>query len=205
MTTHKKFTLNDGSVLEIIHDDSPESPREWGNNGIMVCFHGNYNLGDYKDHDYKSADYDGWDGLRKQIEEDHDVVVILPLYLYDHSGITIATTPFGCRWDSGQVGWIFASRKSLKEGGHADDVDVDKVKTWLKGEVETYDQYLRGDIFGYQLYAPPPSPCETCGHVNEAEEIDACWGFYGDDILTNGMLDHFTPEQRAELEALAKL
>ena len=31
-------------------------------------------------------------------------VVILPLYLHDHSGLTMNTSGFHCPWDSGQVG-----------------------------------------------------------------------------------------------------
>ena len=41
--------------------------------------------------------------------EQMDGMVILPLYLYDHSGITMNTCGFSCPWDSGQVGWIYAS------------------------------------------------------------------------------------------------
>lgn len=39
-------------------------------------------------------------------------VVMLPLYLYDHGGITINTTGFHCPWDSGQVGWIHTTVKN---------------------------------------------------------------------------------------------
>ena len=38
-------------------------------------------------------------------------IIILPLYLYDHSGISMKTTPFSCQWDSGQVGWIYVEKK----------------------------------------------------------------------------------------------
>lgn len=34
-------------------------------------------------------------------------VAMLPLFLYDHSGITMSTGPFHCPWDSGQVGFIY--------------------------------------------------------------------------------------------------
>ena len=34
-------------------------------------------------------------------------VAILPLYLYDHSGLTMSTNDFGDRWDSGCVGFIY--------------------------------------------------------------------------------------------------
>ena len=44
--------------------------------------------------------------------------LMLPLYLYDHSGITMNTTGFSCPWDSGQVGWIYASKEdALREFG----------------------------------------------------------------------------------------
>ncbi len=50
-----------------------------------------------------------------------DKHVILPLYLYDHGGITMSTGPFSCRWDSGQVGWIYAEKKKfIEETGYTE-------------------------------------------------------------------------------------
>ena len=37
--------------------------------------------------------------------------IVLPVYLYDHSGIRISTSPFSCPWDSGQVGVIYCTKK----------------------------------------------------------------------------------------------
>jgi len=191
----KTITFADGRKLEIHRDEHPESPREWDNNGIMVCFARRYNLGDK--HDHKTPD-----DFREWLKE-QDVIAQLPLYLYDHSGITMSTGPFSCPWDSGQVGWIVATRESLESGGHdVDKLDVAKVETWLRGEVETYDQFLRGDIYGFILRKPIDPPCETCGREDdEGEEESSCWGFYGDNPLENGMADSFTDEQRAELKA----
>ena len=42
--------------------------------------------------------------------------VILPLYLFDHSGITMNTTGFNCRWDSGVVGWVYANHDECEKG-----------------------------------------------------------------------------------------
>jgi len=98
--------------------------------------------------------------------------VILPLYLYDHSGITISTTPFSCRWDSGQIGFIFISKAKLREEFLVKCISqkhyADAAKN-LIGEVGTYDQYLRGDIYGFKITDP------------EGEEIDSCWGFFGEE------------------------
>jgi hypothetical protein len=47
----------------------------------------------------------------------------------------------------------------------------------LKGEVQTYDQYLTGDVYGYKVYK-----VTTCDHGHEHEEdLDSCWGFYGEE------------------------
>jgi len=158
-------------LIEIYQDTDTESPREWDNLGTMVCFHRRYDLGDK--HDYDSDDYSGWEEMKEAIIKQEKVHTILPLYLYDHSGITISTGPFSCNWDSGQIGWIFVSKEKVKEEG----MDESKVEDYLKGEVKTYDQYLTGDVYGYRIYE-----VITCslGHDHE-EDLHSCGGFYGED------------------------
>jgi len=112
---HTDETRNGNYITRTYQEDSPECPRSWDNLGTMVCFHNRYNLGDK--HDYNSNDYNGWDEMEKDIIKRENVGVILPLYLYDHSGITMNTTGFSCRFDSGQVGFIFVNEKKCKEMG----------------------------------------------------------------------------------------
>lgn len=51
-----------------------------------------------------------------------DKVAILPLYLYDHSGLAMSTNDFGDRWDSGCVGFIYMDKDTaMKEIGMAGD------------------------------------------------------------------------------------
>lgn len=157
--------------LEIEQDTNPESPREWDNLGTMVCFHRRYDLGD--ENKYCSGNYDGWDEMEEDIIKNENVHTILPLYLYDHSGITISTSPFGCQWDSGQIGFIFISKDKVKNEG----IDESKVEEYLKNEVRTYDQYLMGDVYGYKIYE-----VTTCDLGHEHRElVDSCWGFYGEE------------------------
>lgn len=183
--------------IKISQDNDASSPREWDNLGTMVCWHSKYNLGDENalteldglicdsgtDTDYFSpGDYLSW------LESKN--YVVLPLYLYDHSGITISTTSFSCPWDSGQIGFIYVSREKIRSEYGVKRVSKKKIETicgYLKSEVETYDQYLRGDVFGYQL-----QKVDDCGCV--LDELDSCFGFYGDDIKTNGMLEHIPSE-----------
>ena len=165
-------------LIEIYPEDSPSSPREWDNLGTMVCFHRRYTLGDK--HDYSFRDYNSWDEMEKAIIKNENVGVILPLYLYDHSGITMNTTGFSCGWDSVQVGFIYISKeKILKEyGGKIVTKKLkERVEGYLKSEVNTYDQYLTGDVYGYKVFK-----LETCDKGCEhREEIDSCWGYYGED------------------------
>ena len=181
-------------VLEIEQDSSPESPRTWDNFGKMICFHRRYDLGDK--HDYNSDNYNGWDELREQIEQDYNVGVILPLYLYDHSGITMSTSPFSCNWDSGQVGWIFCTKEEMDSNWIklSGQDKIERSEVLLKGEVETYDQYLTGDVYGYKIYE-----VSTCDHGHEHKElVDSCWGFYGEEECRSegeGVMKYYTEKE----------
>jgi hypothetical protein len=171
MQAFQEEKLSENCLLTIFADEDPESPREWDNLGVMTCFHGRYNLGD--ETDLRSAMFNGWDELREHLEKEEGALHILPLFLMDHSGLTMSTGSFGCPWDSGQVGFIYTTAEKMKEMG----TDEDNIEACLKAEVETYSQYLSGDVWGYVLYE-----LKTCdlGHVHK-EETDSCWGFYGVD------------------------
>ena len=108
---------NDKYKLVVYLDDNAENPRDWSNICTMVCGHKRYRLGD------EQADtenqYSSW---QEQLEEEilkpnggEDEVVYLPLYLLDHSGLRMNTTGFGCPWDSGQVGWIYATKDTFPD------------------------------------------------------------------------------------------
>jgi hypothetical protein len=95
--------------------------------------------------------------------------VVLPLYLYDHSGITMSTGSFNDPWDSGQVGYIYVTKKEIETLGWP----ADKVEEYLKGSVEDYDNYLTGNVWGYVVEDYDEK--EGCW-----DDGDSCWGFYGD-------------------------
>lgn len=154
--------------FEIKQDPNPSNPRSWDNLGTMVCFHRRYNLGD--ENYYCSNNYDSWDEMKEDIINNENVHTILPLYLYDHSGIAMNTTGFSCNWDSGQVGFIFISKDKVKK----ECMDESKVELYLKNEVETYNQYLTGEVWRYEIYE-----ITECNHGHKhIELIDSCSGFY---------------------------
>lgn len=153
--TYKNHTIS------IFPDDYSESPRTWDNLCEFHCCHRRYSLGD-EGFSYSTGS-DCID-VAQQAEKQGDIV--LPLYLYDHSGITISLTPFSCPWDSGQVGFVIIRRaKMLKEFSAKRFTSFLKKRAYdiAESEVQTYDQFLRGEIYGYRI----------------DEDGDSCWGFYG--------------------------
>ena len=166
-------TLRTTSV-RVLRSSDPLNPRDDDCLGVMVCFHGRYRLGDK--HTYRSPDeFHDSPEFRKAEKSG----LILPLYLYDHGGITMRTYPFDCPWDSGQVGFIYTNfeRYKMFTGKKAlNKTSKEKVLKWLHNEVKTYSQYLEGEV--YDL--------EVDGEI-------VCCGFYGTDWTTNGLMD-YVPE-----------
>ena len=167
-----------GHTIKIFHDTDPMNPRDWDNLGTLICGHTRYNLGD--SHGFCDArdfllDLCGLgetsdlsvDQLVKRVEKQ---AVILPVYLYDHSGLAMNTTGFHCPWDSGQVGFVYATLETIRKEYGADRVSSalrDKVAGTLKQEVDNYGDYLSGNVYGYVV-------------EKDDDEIDSCWGFLGD-------------------------
>ena len=164
----------DGKVVNIYADETPMNPRNTDYNDnldLMICFHRNYQLGDK--HNYKATDnFNSIDELEARIIKNHNPVVIKRLYLYDHSGITISTTPFECQWDSGFVGFVLMGRehalKNWQFGKYTNNrYLVDRVDKYIEASVKEYDQYLRGEVYGYIV------------SDKDGNELDSCWGFHG--------------------------
>jgi hypothetical protein len=177
--------------LRIEQDTDAEDPREsYDHLGKMVCFHRRYNLGDK--HDFESADYDGWEELEAAIQKEENPVVILPLYLYDHSGLTINTTGFSCSFDSGQIGFVYATREDvLKEYSkkRISNKLRDTVAECLRSEVKSFDQFITGDVWYYVI------------EDDNGEVLDSCCGFYGREYCeqeAQEALEYLEDQERAK-------
>lgn len=174
-----------GVDIRIHADDFPFDPREHCDNlGIMLCRHRRYDLGD--DDGIDDSDCNSWNDVEELIMKVAKPIVILPLYMYDHSGITINTTGFSCPWDSGQIGFIYATKETCDLLG-VDKIDKEKIEKYLISEVQTYDDYVSGNVYGF-----------TVEHETDDEYIqDSCTGFFGYDHEESGLLD----EARAVIDA----
>ena len=182
----------------IVYDTDPFDPRGDDNLATLACWHRNYQLGDEQP---KAEPIDYMIGLLEEVEPrayatltaarergrkvstllDHYLArhyVVLPLYLYEHGGISISVGGFSCPWDSGQVG-IAHIRLSAVEAenlyGEGAANLAERGARWIKGEVEDYDRYLTGQVYGFIIEA-------------DGETRDSCYGFYDRDDCRSEML-----------------
>ena len=210
-----EVTLFHDYTIVVNHDEYAGDPREWDNLGTMVCFHRRYNLGDNHGFETPNVFFHVLSGLypevatmdltNEQLERcktvAHEKNIILPLYLYDHSGITMNTTGFSCPWDSGQVGCIYVSKEDVRREFNVSRVSnklEERIRNMLVAEVETYDQYLCGKVYCYSI-------------EKDGENVDCCCGFYGDpnesglleNIIAAIEYDYINNPQQLEMFATA--
>lgn len=147
-----------GYTITIHPDPDPINPRDDDNLGTIICFHSRYTIGDV--HPYSSPE-----SFQEYQQADFgEKPITLPIYLYDHSGITISTTPFSCKWDSCRIGVIICSKeKAIYEYGEKEYYE--KTLRHLHLEVKEYDRYLKGEYVGF-----------TITDKSDAT-IESCWGF----------------------------
>lgn len=164
MSIFKKTIYNPNNIetLEIDYCECTESPREWDNLGTIVSTQSHRHLAD------KTMDkYELWDLWENKDELNAEYAVVLPVYIYDHSGIALSTKPFGCQFDSGQIGFIGATHERMKEFG----VDsVDRVKVILTEEIAELSAWANGEVYRYDY-------TKTDHNGNELES-ESCGGYY---------------------------
>lgn len=148
-------------TYKIERDTDAESPNSWGDNALFLT-------GEHRD-----FSVDAPDGI--EVSMMHKFT----LYAYIHGGVVLGLDrgvhPFTCPWDSCQVGFVYATKAS----GEFGDGSFDAVKKAVSVLVETWNQYLSGDIWGFII------------EDSDGTHVDSCWGFYG--------RDHCETEARAAL------
>ena len=162
--------------IELFQDTVPPYCREeFDNLGKIVCLsRGGGSIGDK--HEFKMNMFKGWEDFKNHLIKKEKAAIILPVYMLDHSGISLSTTPFNDPWDSGQIGYIYATREDtlctfgkwpLLSRRVLTKTLRERATEILKCEVKALDQYLNGDVWGFCITGPGEEP------------LDSCSGFYG--------------------------
>lgn len=168
----------DTCIIEISQDEICLNPRKEFDNfcGTLVCFHPRYDLGDvnprcspdeYKLQMMQDREYSlnkKWvpDDTKKDNVEAYIAkhFVMLPVYAYEHGDICVQVKPFACRWDSGQVGFIYICR---------DSKEYDNLEEGLTREIEVFNEFLQGNVYSFTIYDL------------DGEVLESSGGYYGID------------------------
>jgi hypothetical protein len=162
--------------LSIMEDSYPENPRKSFDNAFSLFILGKYQF--WGDDWHESCSM-----LKKAtniqeaediIRENFNVVIMLPVYVYQHSGTLVSTERFACLWDSGQIGFTFATREQVKEirpdWKLLTKSRKEEIKSMLLSEFDMFKKYIEGDVYGFVITD------------QDGVEIDDCWGFFGQEL-----------------------
>lgn len=196
-----------GQTVHIMADEHDrESPREWDNLSNIIHFNQrDHWTGTERYSDHEGAFYDTYDrepncpdDWVRYAKEQLGATVVLPLYHYTHGSMTVrvgeaGSNPFSCPWDSGPFGIVFDTPESLAMCG----TPADRIAECLKGEVETWNRWLNGEVYGYII------------ETEDDDHADSCWGYYEEDYCkseANSAAEHLAEKrvkQAAELDRMA--
>lgn len=173
-----------GLTYHVSPDTDAENPREWDRLGTMLFSHRRHtNLGDEKPWWWEQLDQHGycpvptydpsyrewvekevfpqsWDEreelLRRFLKQDgEEIAVLLNVYMYEHSGRVLRASPFGDRWDSGQLGFFYATKSEIRAHYKVKNVTaalMRLVEGRMKADLETYNAWIEGDVWCYHIY-----------------------------------------------------
>ena len=187
-----------GYKIRISVAEIQQNPREeFESMGTFVLAHKRYNVAN--ETEIKTDQFNSWDDVKKEIIKQNGPCVILPVYMYDHSGVALSTARTGCfadQWDSGVLGLIFVSNKTIRETYGVKRVSpkvLTKTLDALVNEVEVYGAYLNGDVFEFEIL-------DAVGNVIE----DSCMGsFYGWDHTKSGLIAYAEDFIKQHMERVA--
>ena len=180
-------------TLVVSYDNDPENPREWDNLGTFVSFDRNTSAADETHNDPRQVlielvdqcvlgfeqhllEKDEVPSLSTLMELAEDHYVIMPVCKYEHGGVAYSTSSYSCPWDSGQIGFIYVAKDTLREQygwNRITSKRMKQVKAWLSAEIETFSNWANGTVYGFTLYYHDAEVGYT-----EGDEQESCGGFY---------------------------
>lgn len=129
-----------------------DSPREGREDSKLAIYHKRHNF--VNETQFNTDNYGSWHELKQAFIADEAIAVILPVYMYEHSGYVFSTTPFGCKFDSGQVGYIFMTKSKAYEIFKCKRLSkslIAKINEWLISDVSDYSYWCNNEVYDYIL------------------------------------------------------
>lgn len=136
--------------------------------------------------------------------------VVLPVYCYEHGGITFRCSSFSDPWDSGQVGYAYMTTEQIAELGWP------KGKRGRKKAAEEYIRhcvgemaaYVNGNIYGFSIFDKDGNRVDGCGgfyasHYGEADWIKDMKGNVPEEF--HPLFDEYYPGRMDHVECFRRI
>ncbi|QXN71144.1 hypothetical protein RCDURKIN_88 [Rhodobacter phage RcDurkin] len=169
-------TTVNGKTVSVYHDTEPDDPRQYMCGAVVAFsmgietspkskFHGQSTM------DFVSAltggEHESFisvtkaaieadmtpDELFAKLAKERGYPIVVPLYCYRHGLVALSLTPFACKWDSAQVGFLVISNEELVEYGFVKDgsaptkEEIDLTLEEAKKDLSLLQDYLNGDVY----------------------------------------------------------
>ena len=186
----KKITITKPKLV-IEYDKYAQSPREDTNLGYFITVDSKIQSPDKNEQlekvvketgEYVGSQEEHIKAIKKDIEQlNEQVIAIYPITKYEHSGVSYSLgTQHG--FDNSNNGFYIITNKTQEEI----DVPTKDFEKIIKSELETYNQYINGEIFRFTLYD------------DKGEEEDTCSGFYDLEAIQQNLPSEWKDEDMEE-------
>lgn len=194
MTKFKQASDKNGNTLEIVYEDNPTNYLEQDTFVKLFCWHKRYDLG--HNHDYKYKHIQNLQKLKWFLIKNENALIIRKVFMYDHGGVSLSLSPFNSLFDSGFIGFIFATEEDIKDWYKVSKITPtveSDVSNFFKSFLKEYTLYLNGQVYGYIVTD------------KNDEHLDSCFGFYGLDFENNGIKSYLSDDLHPLLDKLEEV
>ena len=198
-----------GYKIKIREDEDTDSPDDWGDENLFLVY-------DHRQFTVKRKDFEPQDIYENGLAYEKNYW-IFPVEAYIHSGVSLRlfNGTKQCRWDSSVSGYILASKSEFD--------NLETATNAAEGLIETWNQYLSGEVYGYIIEKPNTTYLiskekfdrlkfendlatleQEFDIEDEWEEVDSCWGYYGQDAAIDEAKSVIDSLTKNEKEILSK-
>lgn len=167
---------DDGTLTIVTYDEWSDSPRDWDNVSLFT------GIDKYLPDEAGLARTENF--MADVTDKYGDNVVLIPIYVYDHSGVSFSTgdpirpgehvrsgREHGDRWDTSMAGFALVTEDNVRTNYYqANEEEWMQAIERSKSEVETYGQWCNGDVYNARRIDPNGEVFYSCGGFYSIEE-----------------------------------
>ena len=131
-------TVGGQLTFRVHHDLDAHSPRLDEPMTQIVGWHRKYRVSDSDMVNFRDRD----SFLESVRPED----IVRPLYMYEHGGVALATTPFSDKFDSGHLGYVLVTPERLEAIGIGQG-ETEVIEHNITTEIKELAAYMNGEVY----------------------------------------------------------